>query len=172
MDIAQGIPTSQLDPIGSQTWSGASSALEPYLGPLPTLARVDPYEGRNVQFWTMPENYKGQSLYLKDTVNDLLFTDGLTYITKDILKIFPTNEVSIQWTQLVLNPHLMELNPYTTRAHAVTQQRNIMRAKLVRFGIEGECEADFLKTRLGRISFAGMLFFSVNMIEVESFNTS
>ena len=156
-ELGQGMPISQLDPIGSQTWSGAASALESYLGPMPQLSRVDPYEGRNVQFWTMPENYKGSSKFLGDTVKDLHFTDGLTYITRDILPISVTDEVTVQWTQFELNAHLMELNPYTTRAHAVTQKRNIMRAKLVRFGIEAECEADFLKTRLGRISFAGIL---------------
>jgi hypothetical protein len=157
MNVAgYGLPISQLDPIQQGIFSGGK-AHAPYLGPLPQLANVDPYEGTNHQFFSFPESKKGQSQHLGDTVLDVLFTVDKTYISRDILPLYPTDQVTFSWTQFILNAHMLEFNPYGTRAHAVTQKRNIRRAQLVRRGIEAEFEGDFLKSDLGRASFLGAL---------------
>ena len=147
----------QRDPIGTQTWSGASRVHEPFLGPMPTLARVDPYEGRNVQFWTLPENYKGRNLYLKDTIRDLMFTEEDSFMFKYISPPYPTNEINIMWTEFEAKAHLLDITPPTTRSHQVAQSRTIRRAQLFRWGIEAEFESDFLKTAFGRVSFLAAL---------------
>lgn len=147
----------QRDPIGTQTWSGASRVHEPFLGPMPTLARVDPYEGRNVQFWTLPENYKGRNLYLKDTIRDLMFTEEDSFMFKYISPPYPTNEINIMWTEFEAKAHLLDITPPTTRSHQIAQSRSIRRAQLFRWGIEAEFESDFLKTAFGRVSFLAAL---------------
>lgn len=151
------LPISQLDPISSQVFTGAAKLIESYLGPMPQMGRIDPYQERNVQFFTLPDAKKGESAYLGQTVIDLLHTVGLTEITRSILPLYPYEGLTVHWEQFILNAHLLELNPYTTRAHAVTQKRNINRANLVRRGIEAEFEGDFLKTDRGRASFLGAL---------------
>lgn len=147
----------QRDPIGTQSWSGASRVHEPFLGPMPTLARVDPYEGRNVQFWTLPENYKGRNLYLKDTIRDLMFTEEDSFMFKYISPPYPTNEINIMWTEFEAKAHLLDITPPTTRSHQIAQSRTIRRAQLFRWGIEAEFESDFLKTAFGRVSFLAAL---------------
>lgn len=148
---------SQLDPIGNKTWSGAAMAHEPFMGPMPQLARTEPYEGRNVAYWTLPEAYKGRSLFLKDTVKDLLFTDTSSFMLKYIAVPYPTDEISITWTEFEAKAHLMDITPYTTRSHQIKQSRTIRRAQLFRWGIEAEFEGDFLKTALGRVSYLAAL---------------
>lgn len=147
----------QRDPIGTQSWSGASRVHEPFLGPMPTLARVDPYEGRNVQFWTLPENYKGRNLYLKDTIRDLMFTEEDSFMFKYISPPYPTNEINVMWTEFEAKAHLLDITPPTTRSHQIAQSRTIRRAQLFRWGIEAEFESDFLKTAFGRVSFLAAL---------------
>jgi hypothetical protein len=156
MNTAYALPISQLDPISQNIFTGGQ-ALAPYLGPLPQLSNVDSYESTNRQFFTFPESKKGMSQHLGETVIDVLFTVDNTFISRDILPLLPTDQVTFNWTQFILNAHMLELNPYTTRAHAVTQKRNIRKANLVRRGIEAEFEADFLKTDMGRASFLGAL---------------
>jgi len=139
------LPISQLDPIGSGVYTGVGDLYSAYLGPLPQLQRVDSYQKRNVQTWDMPENYKGQNLYLRDTVEDLMFTANQTYLTTRILPYFATDQVNLQWEEFEANAHLLDLTPYQTTSHAVTSKRQVRRAQLVRRGISAEFENDFLR---------------------------
>ena len=151
------LPVSQLDPIGAGVYTGVGDLYSAYLGPLPILQRTDSYAKRNVQTWEMPEAYKGQNLYLRDTVEDLMFTSNQTYLTQRILPLFATDQVNMQWEHFEANAHLMDLTPYQTTSHAVTQKRQIRRAQLVRHGIMAEFENDFLRTAMGRTRFLAAL---------------
>lgn len=151
MDV--GLPISQLDPLNNQHFTGVGNAFLPWLGPMPTLQRSDPYEKRNTAVWDMPENYKGQNLTLRDTVEELMFTANQTYLTKYIMPFYPTDQVNLQWEKFEANAHLMEMTPYQTTSHAVTQKRSIRRAQLVRRGIMAEFECDFLRTAMGRVVY-------------------
>jgi hypothetical protein len=151
------LPVSQLDPIGAGVYTGVGDLYSAYLGPLPIMQRTDPYAKRNVQTWEMPEAYKGQNLYLRDTVEDLMFTSNQTYLTQRILPLFATDRVNMQWEHFEANAHLMDLTPYQTTSHAVTQKRQIRRAQLVRHGIMAEFENDFLRTAMGRTRFLAAL---------------
>jgi len=103
------LPVSQLDPLYNGQFTGAGKAFEPWLGPMPTLQRTDPYEHRNVQIWDMPEGYKGQNLTLRETVEELAFTAKQKFLTKYILPWFPTDQVTLQWEQFEANAHLMDI---------------------------------------------------------------
>lgn len=151
MDV--GLPISQLDPLNNQHFTGVGNAFLPWLGPMPTLQRSDPYEKRNTAVWDMPENYKGQNLTLRDTVEELMFTANQTYLTKYIMPFYPTDQVNLQWEKFEANAHLMEMTPYQTTSHAVTQKRSVRRAQLVRWGIMAEFECDFLRTAMGRVVY-------------------
>ncbi len=103
------LPVSQLDPLFQGHFTGAGKAFEPWLGPMPTLQRTDSYEKRNVAIWDMPENYKGQNLTLRETVEELVFTANQKYLTKYILPWFPTDQVNMQWELFEANAHLMDI---------------------------------------------------------------
>ncbi len=151
------LPISQLDPLAQGHFTGVGDAYLPFLGPRPTLQRTDAYEKRNTAIWDMPEAYKGRNLVLRDTIEELMFTANQTYLTKYILPWQPTDDVNMVWEQFEANAHLLDLTPYQTTSHAVTQKRSIRRAQLVRRGIQAEFEADFMKTALGRVTFLAAL---------------
>ena len=51
------LPITQLDPISQGQFTGVGNAFVPWLGPMPTLQRSDPYEKRNNAVWDLTENY-------------------------------------------------------------------------------------------------------------------
>lgn len=154
------LPISQLDPLGNGVYSGSENIFSHWLGPMPKQDRFDGYAQRNVSVWNMPENYKGTSLTLRDTVEDLAFTAYQTYMTTYILPTFLTDQINMQWEQFEANAHLMDITPYQTSSHAVTSKRKIGRAQLVRHGIMAEFELDFMRTVMGRAMFVS----SINQI--------
>lgn len=151
------LSVSQLDPISAGRYTGVGEAYLPWLGALPTMARVDPNEDRNVSVWNMPAAYVGRNVVLRDTIEDLGLLAHQTFVTTDILPIFITNDINMQWEHFEANAHLMEQTPYQTTSHAVSQKRSIRRAQLVRWGIMAEFEADFLRTAMGRMCFLATL---------------
>ena len=154
------LPISQLDPLGNGVYSGSENIFSHFLGPLPKQDRFDGYAQRNVSVWNMPENYKGTSLTLRDTVEDLAFTAYQTYMTTYILPTFLTDQINMSWETFEANAHLMDITPYQTSSHAVTSKRKIGKAQLVRHGIMAEFELDFMRTVMGRAMFVS----SINQI--------
>lgn len=147
----------RLDPFGAGLNTGVNNIYSPFLGPLPAQQRTDPYERRNVDKWNMPENYRGKNAYLRDTVEDLIWTANETWYTTVMLPWEVTDQIHMQWTNLQANAHFMDTTPYQTPSSLVTQERQIRRASLVRRGIAAEFEHDFMRTPLGRISFLAAL---------------
>ena len=131
---------------------------------MPTLQRSDPYEKRNTAVWDMPENFKGENLTLKETVEQAVITANQTYLTKYIMPIYPTDQVTVQWEKLEANAHLMELAPYRTATFAVSQKRSIRRAALNRWSIGAEFEMDFLRTAMGRVVYLAAIGQIVNSV--------
>ncbi len=151
------LPISQLDPIGSNNFTGVGDLFEAWLGPMPVMSRTDQYQHRNVQTWDMSEAYKGKNLYLRDTAEDAAFTANQTHLTQRIMPLFATDDINMQWEHFEARAHLMDLTPYQTTSHAVTQRRMIRRAQLKRHGIMAEFENDFLRTAMGRARFLAAL---------------
>lgn len=151
------IPSQQLDPFGAGLPTGSASIADAFLGPQPQGARLDVAEKRKVATWTLPEDRRGKNLYLRDTVEDLIWTANQTWYTQRVLPWHPTDELHIQWTNLTANAHLMEQTPYLTGSSLVTQERQIRKASLVRRGIAAEFEHDFLRSPMGRVSFLAAL---------------
>lgn len=149
--------TQRLDPFGAGLNTGVNDLYTPFLGPMPQPSRTDPYERRNVDKWNMPENYRGKNAYLRDTVEDLLWTANETWYTTVILPWEVTDDIHLQWTNLQANAHFLDTTPYQAPSPLVTQERQIRRASLVRRGIAAEFEHDFLRTPLGRVSFLAAL---------------
>ncbi len=151
------IPSAQMDPYGIGFATGSNDLFSKFLGPAPQLARTDPYVHRNADVWSMPENFKGQNLVLRDTLEDWMFTADQNVYTQRLLPWRVTEQVSLQWEQFEANAHVMPMVPYMTPSPLVTQKRKFMRAKLVRRGIAAQFEHDFLRTPLGRSSFLAAL---------------
>ena len=158
------LPLSQLDPLRMGAFSGVPQLYNAWLGPLPHLNRVDGLQDRNTETWTYDEEYKGKMLMLRDTVEDLYYLRA-GYLTKRVMPIRYTNNVNLAWERLEANAHLLEITPYMTTSHAVTQKRKMMRAHLVRRGITIIGEVGFLGTPLGRISFQASIVQVTNSID-------
>jgi hypothetical protein len=136
---------------------GFQDIFTPFLGPPSRPANPDPYANRNVNKWNMPENYIGQNIVLRDTVEDLMLTAKSDFWTERILPWFKTDQIHVQWTQWENNPHYMGITPHQAPSRTVTQKRTIRRASIVRRGIAAEFEHDFVRTPLGRTSFMASL---------------
>lgn len=54
--------------------SGMNDMFEAFLGPSPRPQATNPYEKRNISVFNMPDSYLGRNLFLKDTVEDWMFT--------------------------------------------------------------------------------------------------
>lgn len=151
------ISSAQMDPYGIGFSTGSNDLFGKFLGPAPQLTRTDAYVHRNSDVWSMPENYKGRNLVLRDTLEDWMFTADQNVYTRRLLPWKVTEQVSLQWEQFEANAHIMPMVPYMTPSPLVTQKRKFMRAKLVRRGIAAQFEHDFLRTPLGRSSFLAAL---------------
>lgn len=152
-------PQQRLDPFANKMFTGSGDLYAPYLGPVPQTLKTDGYERRAVDKWNMPENYRGKNLYIRDTIEDLVWTADQTWYTSPngVMPWKVTDELHLQWTNLTANAHIMDVTPYQGTSSLTTQERQIRRASLIRRGIAAEFEHDFLKTPMGRVSFLATL---------------
>ena len=133
--------------------SGVNDAFSGFLGPAPRAQATNPYDKQNVSVFSMPENYVGKNLFLRDTVMDYMFTAQSTQLTERIMPWYVTDDLFIQWQQWETNAHAMEVTPHQSLSKRIPQSRNIRRSSLVRRGIMFEFEHDFVRTALGQLSF-------------------
>lgn len=105
----------------------------------------------------MPENYVGESLYLRDTMEDWMFTANWTFYTERIMPWYRTDSIHLQWAEWENNVHYMGITPHQAVSNPVTQKRTIRKADMIRRGIAAEFENDFVTTALGRTSFMASL---------------
>lgn len=105
----------------------------------------------------MPESYVGESLYLRDTMEDWMLTANWTWYTERIMPWYRTDNIHVQWTEWENNVHYMGITPHQAMSNVVTQKRTIRKADMVRRGIAAEFENDFIGTALGRTSFMASL---------------
>ncbi len=129
----------------------------PFLGPAPRPEKQSPYAKKATAKWNMPENYIGESEYLRDTTEDLILTASQTWYTERILPWYKTDQIHIQWSEWENNPHYMGITPHQATSRVVTQRRTTRKASIVRRGIAAEFENDFVSTPLGRSSFMASL---------------
>ncbi|MBX9637243.1 MAG: hypothetical protein K2Q45_06800 [Nitrosomonas sp.] len=146
-------PSQGLDFYAAGIASGRTDIFETFLGPPVREQKTSPYAKKSVAKWNMPENYVGENLYLRDTVEDLMLTAAWDFWTERILPWFKTDQISLQWTEWDNNPHYMGITPHQAVSRVVTQRRTIRKASIVRRGIAAEFELDFVTTPLGRQSF-------------------
>jgi hypothetical protein len=148
------LPLSQLDPIGANAFTGGvGSLMEKYLGPMPQMTKSDPYAHQNRSIWDMPSAYYGQNLFIGQFIEDVQYTVYNGDLTREVMPIEITNQITVAWEKFRFNAHLMEQTPNQTTAHLVSSSRQIMRAQLVRWGIRAQWEVDFLGTQTGRMVY-------------------
>jgi hypothetical protein len=150
-------PGSRIDPYAYGIASGVGDLYTPFLGPAPRPQKTTPYAKKSTAKWNMPESYIGDSEYLRDTMEDWMFTANQKWYTERILPWFLTDQIHLQWTEWENNAHYMGITPHQATSKVVTQKRNIRKASMVRRGIAAEFENGFVSTPLGRTSFMASL---------------
>lgn len=139
----------QLDP--ATHFTGVSDLIGAWLGPMPSLPKIDFNEQRNVQIQTLPDGKLGESLFLGQTVVDALLINH-KFLTERVMPLYNTDQLVMHWEIFEANAHLLDITPYMTTSHAVTQKRAARRARLMRHGISAEFEGDMLNSDRGRFS--------------------
>ena len=119
----------------------------------PKNAETNALEKRHVTTWNMPDAYEGRNLFIKDTIEDWLWTADQTYYTEVILPWQVTDDIHLEWTTWEANAHILGYTPHQTASREITQRRTVRRASLVRKGLSLSFEHDFVKTALGRTSY-------------------
>lgn len=150
-------PSQRLDPYSYGISSGHSDLYSFFLGPPPRPGKDSAYSKKPVSKWNMPENYIGESEFLRDTVEDWNFTANQTWYTQVVLPWYRTDQIHVYWEQWENNPAFMEHTPHQAASHIVSQMHNIRHATLVRRGIGAEFEHDFVKEAKGRTRFIASL---------------
>lgn len=150
-------PSQGLDFYASGLASGRNDIFEAFLGPPAKEQKTSAYSKKSTAKWNMPENYIGESLYLRDTVEDYMLTAAWDFWTERILPWYKTDQIHMQWTEWENNPHYMGITPHQATSKVVTQRRTIRKASIIRRGIAAEFELDFVTTPLGRTSFAASI---------------
>jgi len=150
-------PSQGLDFYSSGLASGRNDIFETFLGPPAREAKTSPYAKKSTARFNMPENYIGENLYLRDTVEDYMLTAKWNFWTQRILPWYKTDQIHMQWTEWENNPHYMGITPHQTPSRVVTQRRTIRKASIIRRGIAAEFELDFVTTPLGKTSFTASL---------------
>lgn len=150
------VSAAQLDPFGIGWSSGSNNLFGMFMG-TPSVSRTDNYQHRNVDVWTLPENYKGQNLVLRDTIEDWMWTADQNFYTQRLMPWRVTEQVSIKWEQFEANAHIMPLVPYMTPSPLVTQKRKFIQAQVVRRGLSAQFENGFMGTPMGRSAFLATL---------------
>lgn len=105
----------------------------------------------------MPDAYVGENLFVRDTMEDWMFTANQTWYTERIMPWRVTDQINLQWTETEANAFFTGITPYQATSRLVTQRRTIRHASLIRRGIAAEFEHDFVKTSMGRSSFFASL---------------
>lgn len=82
-------PSQLLDPYSKGIASGTQNIFQTYLGP-PPRHETNAAEKRNVTIWNLAEAYEGRSLFIKDTIEDWLWTADQTYYTEVCIFVFFT----------------------------------------------------------------------------------
>ena len=150
-------PSQGLDFYSSGLASGRNDIFETFLGPPAREAKTSPYAKKSTARFNMPENYIGETLPLRDTVEDYMLTAAWDFWTERILPWYRTDQIHMQWTEWENNPHYMGITPHQAPSRVVTQRRTIRKASIIRRGIAAEFELDFVTTPLGRSSFDASL---------------
>jgi len=152
-------PESQrFDPYGYGLASGYSDLAIPFLGPNPRPDTKPPGSQKSYAKWNMPEAYVGKANnFMKDTMEDWMFTANWTWYTERILPWKKTDDIHLRWEQWESNPHYMGITPHQSMSNVVTQRRTSMAATMVRRGIACEFEQDFVATAVGRSRWVASL---------------
>ena len=150
-------PAQGLDFYSSGLASGRNDIFETFLGPPAREAKTSPYAKKSTAKFNMPENYIGENLYLRDTVEDYMLTARWNFWTQRILPWYRTDQIHMQWTEWENNPHYLGITPHQAPSRLVTQRRTIRKASIIRRGIAAEFELDFVTTPLGKTSFTASL---------------
>lgn len=150
-------PSQRFDPYAHGLSSGYSDIFTPFLGPSPRPAKTSPYEKKSSSKYDLPEAHVGESIYLRDTVEDWMFTANQTWYTERIMPWYRTDQIHLEWTEWENNAHFMHITPHQAMSQLVTSKRTIRKASMLRRGIAAEFENDFVATSLGRSRFVASL---------------
>lgn len=147
----------RFDPYANGLGMGHTDLATAFLGPNPRPEQRSPYSMKSTAKWNMPESYVNENLYLKDTVEDWMFTANWTWYTERILPWKRMEDIHLKWEQWEANPHIMGMTPHQSMSNVITQKRVQMAASMIRRGIAAEFEQDFLNTSVGRGRFVAAL---------------
>lgn len=147
----------RFDPYANGLGMGHTDLATAFLGPNPRPEQRSPYSMKSTAKWNMPESYVNENLYLKDTVEDWMFTANWTWYTERILPWKRMEDIHVKWEQWEANPHIMGMTPHQSMSNVITQKRVQMAASMIRRGIAAEFEQDFLNTSVGRGRFVAAL---------------
>lgn len=144
-------PSQTLDPYTRGMSAGTDNVLEAY-AIAPRTSKVNPLGGRNVTTFNMDEAYDNESLQLRDTVFDWMWTKNRTWYTERIMPWRVIDDIFVEWKRWEANAHIMGATPHQATGRLISQRRSTRRASLIRRSLAMQIENDWADTRLGRES--------------------
>jgi hypothetical protein len=132
-----------------QSWSGLINKVQPFLGLPPRDALpMNAYERIPKTNVDLPDVYRGQNLYLRDTIDNLILYDIDWYFSICLPWAY-TEQNSIQYNKWEFDHCLADRVPHEGISRLVTSHRSTFYGSIVRRGLAFKLEVDFYNTDEG-----------------------
>jgi hypothetical protein len=124
-----------------------------FFGPAPGTVKFNPYERMNVTHRSLPDAFLGESIFLRDTTDGLIF-DELRWTVTNCLPWAFTDQLRIEWNDWMFDRVIAGQVPHEGISRLVTSKRSQGSAAIVRRGLAMIMENDYLSmTKIGPIMF-------------------
>lgn len=146
--------------------------LAPFFGPIdPSAIKQSPYVKRPVTSLDLPDVYKGENIYLKDTIEGFILEDNEWYTTV-CLPWSVTDQMHVKWNEWNFNTVLADRVPHRGISRLITSSTKSGAAHTVRRGLAFHLEADFYNTPDGVLQYyRNVLGIASCVQETQNFDT-
>lgn len=141
----------------SQSKQDNLSKLEFFFGPPAHPEKLDLYTEQHAQSFYLPDAYRGQSLKLGETMNNLLLEGPEDWQTSAMLPFLQTDQIRVEWNIARFDQRILQRVPSEGSSRMLTASKNNFRERTVRYGAGISIESDFYRTEAGRKFFSDQM---------------
>ena len=147
------ISARQVLPQGNVATGKENDAIANFFGPPIQKVVPNQYYNKKETHWTLPEAYKGESLFLKDTVEGLMY-DNSPWTTSRALPWWYSEQLNVKRNIWRLEQGMLPIEPHEGMPRLLEASKTSWQDSQVRYGIAVKFEGDFYKTSEGQEQYA------------------
>ena len=142
----------QVLPQGVTSTAKDLDLIQAYFGPPTQKVKPNQYYGKRETHWTLPEAYKTDQLYLKDTVEGLIYERN-PWTTGRALPWWYSEQLTVKMDIWRLEQGMIHQEPHEGMPRLLEASKSAWQDAQIRYGIAVKFEGDFYKTAEGHSQF-------------------